>query len=91
MECEAAEDVAGLVNMVPSEAITKYDLLRLFDKELRGGVVKIVPDGGLHLDKALTRTNFGPTYRPKSYEEQVCELSVWIRAHRDLYPHYEVI
>lgn len=91
MECEAAEDVAGLVNMVPSESITKYDLLRLFDKELRGGVVKIVPDGGLHLDKALTRTNFGPTYRPKSYEEQVCELGVWIRAHRELYPHYEVI
>ena len=39
----------------------------------------------------LVRTNFGPTYRPKPYPEQVREMAGWVRAHRDLYPHYEVI
>lgn len=91
MEHEAAEDAVGLVNMVPSEPITKYDLLGLFDRELRGGTVEIVPDGELRLDKALTRTNFGPTYRPQPYDEQVRELGAWVRMHRELYPHYEVI
>lgn len=91
MEHEAGEDACGLVNMVPPEPISKYDLLGLFDRELRGNQVKIVPDGDLQLDKALTRTNFGPTYQPRPYHEQVREMGDWIRAHRGLYPHYEVI
>ena len=91
MEHEAAEDVHGLVNMVPEGSINKYDLLRLFNKELRGGSVEIVPDAGLRLDKTLVRTNFVPTYRPKPYPEQVREMAGWMRVHRELYPHYEVI
>lgn len=91
MEHEAAEDAHGLVNMVPEGSINKYDLLRLFNKELRGGSVEIVPDVGLRMDKTLVRTNFAPTYRPKPYPEQVREMAGWVRAHRELYPHYEVI
>lgn len=91
MEHEAAEDAHGLVNMVPESSINKYDLLRLFNKELRGSSVEIVPDAGLRLDKTLVRTNFAPTYRPKPYPEQVREMAGWVRAHRELYPHYEVI
>ena len=91
MEYEAGEDAAGLVNMVPEGSISKYDLLRLFNRELRGGSVEIVPDAGLQLDKTLVRTNFEPTYRPKPYPEQVREMAEWVRSHRDLYPHYEVM
>lgn len=91
MEREAGEDAAGLVNMVPEGSISKYDLLGLFNRELRGGSVEIVPDAGLQLDKTLARTNFEPTYRPKPYPEQVREMADWVRSHRDLYPHYEVI
>ena len=91
MEHEAAEDAHGLVNMVPEGSINKYDLLRLFNKELRDGTVEIVPDAGLRLDKTLVRTNFGPTYRPRPYPEQVSEMAGWVREHRELYPHYEVI
>ena len=91
MEHEAAGDARGLVNMVPEDSINKYELLQLFNRELRGGSVDIVPDAGLQLDKTLVRTNFGPTYRPKSYPEQVREMAGWVRAHKELYPHYEVI
>lgn len=91
MEYEAAEDTHGLVNMVPENSINKYNLLCLFNKELRGGKVEITPDAGFQLDKTLVRTNFEPTYRPKSYPEQVREMAGWVRAHKELYPHYEVI
>lgn len=91
MEYEAGENVHGLVNMVPDYSINKFDLLQLFNQELRGGSVEITPDAGLQLDKTLVRTNFQPTYRPKSYPEQVREMAGWIREHKELYPHYEVI
>ena len=91
MEHEAGEGAHGLVNMVPEGPISKYDLLLLFNRELRGGSVEVVPDAGLQLDKTLVRTNFNPTYRPKPYQEQVREMAGWVRAHKELYPHYEVI
>lgn len=91
MEHEAQEDATGLVNMVPEGSINKFELLKLFNEELRGGKIEIVPDAGLQLDKVLVRTNFGPSFRPKSYPEQVREMADWIRAHKELYPHYEVI
>lgn len=76
---------------MPEGSISKYDLLQLFNRELRGGSVEVVPDAGLQLDKALMRTNFNPIYRPKPYLEQVREMAGWVRAHKELYPHYEVI
>lgn len=91
MEHEALEDATGLVNMVPEGSISKFDLLRLFNREMRGGTVEIEPDAGLQLDKTLVRTNFEPTYRPKPYPDQVREMADWVRAHSNLYPHYEVM
>ena len=90
MERAASEDVHGLVNMVPPASISKLDLLRLFNESLRGGSVEIVPDGSVQLDKTLVRTNFDSSFRPAGYSEQVAEMAEWVRAHRDLYPHYEL-
>ena len=88
MERAAFEGAYGLVNMVPPESINKYNLLQLFNRELRGGEVEIVPDDSVQLDKTLVRTNFGCSFRPKGYAEQVAEMAEWIRAHAELYPHY---
>ena len=88
MECAALEGAAGLMNMVPPGSISKHDLLQLFDRELRGGRVEIVPDDSVQLDKALVRTNFECSFRPKGYAGQVAEMAAWIRAHAELYPHY---
>lgn len=90
MECAALEGVHGLVNMVPPESISKYDLLGLLNRELRGSRVEIVPEGSIRLDKTLVRTNFDCSFCPKSYAEQVSEMAGWVRAHADLYPHYEI-
>lgn len=90
MECAAREDAFGLVNMVPPESISKCSLLRLFCRELRAGKVEVVPDGSVRLDKTLMRTNYDCSFRPKGYAEQVTEMARWIRAHANLYPHYEL-
>lgn len=90
MEHEAAESASGLVNMVPGVSISKFDLLNLFNDKLRASSIAVVPDNTLRLDKTLVRTNFQPSFMPKDYSEQVSEMAVWIREHRNLYPHYEV-
>lgn len=90
MEVAAREGAHGLVNMVPPEPISKHDLLRLFNEHLRGGKIEIAPDDSVQLDKTLVRTDFGCSFRPKGYAEQVVEMAEWVRAHADLYPHYEI-
>lgn len=88
IEAAALEGATGLVNLVPDESISKFELLRLFNERLRGGRVEIVPSGGLSLDKTLVRTSDALSFRAAPYEEQVSEMAAWIRSHADLYPHY---
>lgn len=88
MECAAGEPVTGLVNMVPRDNISKYELLKLFNHELRNDSLSIFKDDSVRLDKTLIRTNYESSYRPSGYSQQVAEMADWIRLHRDLYPHY---
>lgn len=90
MEACALDGSVGLVNMVPEGNISKFDLLGLFNKHMRGSEVTIEADEEFALDKTLVRTNMAPSYRPSSYEQQVCEMAAWIACHRNLYPHYRL-
>lgn len=90
MEICALDGSAGLVNMVPGGNISKFELLRLFSRELCGGTVEVRPDDSIVLDKTLVRTNFRIPYFPALYETQVREMGEWVRSHRDLYPHYRI-
>lgn len=90
MEAAARERAYGLVNAVPSESITKYDLLGLFNKYLRGGELTINPIDGVTADKSLIRTNFDFNYTIPDYETMVSEMAAWMKSHRALYPHYNI-
>lgn len=90
IEAAAREGAVGLVNLVPDEPISKFELLGLFNEHLRAGRVEIVPSGELSLDKALTRTSDALSFRAAPYEKQVREMAAWIRSHDDLYPHYRL-
>lgn len=90
MEAAAKERACGLVNAVPTESITKYDLLKLFNKYLRGGELTINPVDGVTADKSLVRTNFEFDYIIPDYETMVSEMAQWMKAHRELYPHYNI-
>ena len=46
--------------------------------------------GGIIADKSLKRTRFEFSYLIPDYEVMVAELADWMRAHKHLYPHYNL-
>lgn len=90
MEAAAREKAHGLFNTVPSEPISKYDLLRLFNKYLRNDEIEIKPVDGVALDKSLKRTRYEFDYLIPDYETMVAELAEWTRQHKDMYPQYQL-
>ena len=89
IEHAARQRVHGLYNMVPEDQISKYDMLVLFNQYLRSKPIEIEPEENFRTDKSLKRTNYGLfSYRIPEYEQQIRELGTWMRAHKDLYPHY---
>lgn len=90
IEAAAKSRAHGLVNAVPDTSISKYELLGLFNKYLRGGRVIINPVDGINADKSLKRTNWDFDYKIPDYETMVREMSEWILKHKQLYPHYNL-
>lgn len=90
MEAAARERATGLYNTVPETSISKYDLLRLFNKYLRNGKISIHPVEGVNADKSLKRTRFDFNYIIPDYEKMVSDAADWIYSHKSLYPHYNL-
>lgn len=88
MNAASESGATGLVNMVPNDAVSKYELLCLFNAHLRDSKVEVVPVCEPTIDKSLIRTNFCCPFQPAAYEQQVSEMADWIREHSNLYPHY---
>ncbi len=88
MEAAAKERASGLYNTVPNHSISKYDLLRLFNKYLRNDSIRISPVEGVDADKSLKRTRYDFGYIIPDYEIMVAELADWVMKHKDMYPHY---
>lgn len=90
MEVAARERAYGLYNTVPDTNISKYELLKLFNHYMRNDELKINAVEGVNVDKSLKRTRFDFDYSIPDYETMVRELSDWMRAHKALYPHYNL-
>ena len=90
MEVAAKEKAHGLYNMVYKEAISKHDLLKLFNHYVRNDSLAILPSETLVADKSLKRTRFEFGYIIPDYEIMVAELSEWMRNHKEMYPHYNL-
>ncbi len=90
MEAAAKERATGLYNTVPDTNISKYELVKLFNKYLRNNSITIHPVDGVNADKSLKRTRFEFSYRIPDYETMVEEAAKWIMNHKSLYPHYNL-
>ena len=90
MEAAAEEKVHGLYNTVPDVSISKYELLKLFDKHLRSEKIDIIPVNMMAADKSLRRTRWDFQYKIPEYEPMIIELGEWMRVHKSLYPHYNL-
>lgn len=88
MEAAIRQRVSGIYNMVPDRAISKYELLQLFNRFLRGGKLSIKPFDDFVCDKSLVRTRFDFHYDIPDYEEMVADMAAFMRKHAVLYPHY---
>ena len=90
MEAAAKEKANGLYNMVYSEPISKYDLLKLFNRYIRNEKLEILPSDNLIVDKSLKRTNFNFGYLIPDYEVMISQMTDWILKHKNMYPHYNL-
>lgn len=90
MEVAAKERAKGLYNAVPNTAISKYDLLGLFNYYLRSNSIKINPVSGVYIDKSLKRTRYAFSYKIPDYEIMVAEMANWIMEHKVMYPQYKL-
>lgn len=90
MEYAAIHRSYGLFNLVPDHAISKYELVSLFNQYFRDGKVIINPIEGAPSDLSLKRTNFGMDYLIPDYDVMVAELAEWVKKHKDMYPHYNL-
>ena len=90
MEAAAKEKAHGLYNTVPETSISKYELLGLFNTYLRNGTINIRPVDKMAADKSLKRTRWDFNYQIPDYRTMIVEMANWMRAHKDLYPHYNL-
>lgn len=88
MEAAAVERPCGIYNMVPEESISKYDLLRLFNRYLKADALIIIPVSNVTVNKSLKRTRYDFSYGIPDYEKMIAELANWMRIHKEMYPHY---
>lgn len=90
IETATLNGIAGLYNTVPDHAISKFDLLGLFNQYLRGGAVRIHPQDTFVCDKTLLASDVPFCRAIPDYAQMVREMADWMQAHRALYPHYNL-
>jgi len=88
MEQALKESLTGLYNLVNNQTITKYDLLKLFNKYMKDDKIEILPSDKVLLDKSLVNNRSDFSFEVPSYEAMIIEMSEWIYDHKELYPHY---
>lgn len=88
MEQALKENVTGLYNLVNNEIISKYELLKLFNKYMKDNEIEILPSDKLSLDKSLINNRTDFSFKVPNYEAMVAEMKEWIDNHKECYPHY---
>lgn len=88
MEKAIQENLTGLYNLVNNEAISKYELLKLFNKYMKNDAIVILPSDKPFVDKSLVNNRTDFSFKVPGYEIMIKEMKEWIDSHKELYPHY---
>jgi dTDP-4-dehydrorhamnose reductase len=82
-------NIHGLYHLVNGEKISKYALLELFLRHLKGSKVSgITPYDRYKVDKSLINSRTDYDFDIPSYDRMTQGMIEWIYANRALYPHY---
>lgn len=85
------ENLTGIYNLVNNQEITKYEILRLFNKYFKANSIIVVPYENELLNKSLVNSRKDFTFIVPSYENMILEMYEWTNKYHYIYPHYELI
>ncbi|SDD30177.1 dTDP-4-dehydrorhamnose reductase [Paenibacillus sp. UNCCL117] len=78
---ERGSGLSGLVHLTAPETVSKYELLKLFQRTFGRSDVTIRADDAIVLDRTLQSTRADLGYAVPDYETMLAELSSWMRMH----------
>lgn len=88
IDAAISQDLSGLYHLVPSNNISKYNLLQLFKRAFDKNDINIIKSYSDSIDKSLINTRKDFEFSVSNYETMVIEMKEWINKHKNLYPHY---
>jgi len=88
MEQALSEELTGIYNLVNNVAISKYDLLRLFNHHFKNNELTILPSEGFKVNKSLVNNRKDFSFEVPSYNQMMIEMKEWILNHKEFYPQY---
>lgn len=82
-------NITGLYHVTNNSSISKYELLKLFQKYIKKNIdIKAVE--GKELDKSLIDTRLIINYKIPSYDKMISEMVSSIANNKSLYPTYNI-
>jgi dTDP-4-dehydrorhamnose reductase len=78
------QEKTGLVHLSNGEAISKYDLLKLFKEIYNKKSITVHPFEGTPCDKSIAKSSLF-SYEVPTYEEMLKEMLKWMNTHPELY------
>jgi dTDP-4-dehydrorhamnose reductase len=88
MEKATKENLVGVFNLVNNDSISKYEMLKFFNKHFKANRIIINKSDSLSLNKSLVNNRKDFNYIVPSYEDMIIEMKEWVESHKELYPHY---
>jgi len=88
MEQALKENLTGVYHLVNNETISKYELLKLFNRFMKNDEIEVLACNNLSLNKSLMNHRADFSFKVPSYDFMVAEMREWIANHKELYPHY---
>jgi dTDP-4-dehydrorhamnose reductase len=82
-------DISGLYHVTNNSSISKYELLKLFQKYVKKDI-DITPVNGKNVNKSFIDTRLLRKYRIPSYEQMVIDMVSLIFKNKLLYSHYKI-
>lgn len=88
VEKASVEDITGIYNLVNNKSISKFNLLKLFNKYMKNGKTTILTSDGVNLNKSLVNNRRDFSFKVPDYEKMILDMKKWIYSHKKLYSHY---
>ena len=90
MEQAIIDNLTGLYHLVNNKNISKYELLRLFNKTMKNDQIEILPNDKISINKSLVNNRTDFSFKVPDYNIMIAEMKDWIEKYKEFYTHYFV-